>query len=278
VYLKNCRGEKIGCIKQFFTIQANKQYCSAWCRRESILESNRKSRAKTLKNPEVKKRETLKKKGTFDDRLGMTPLTIIGYVNPQTLNYNDARFYFVGLSIEKIKKQTFHTPLGKKGKQNNKSTADESGASSSLLSQYQYVTSDDLYALSIAYLKEAGIKCPECGNSQNLVERAYLICSNPKCGLVVAAPVIHPGFTLYEITPLHKIAPTVQDFTIDFTEKKSKKVKSVEVIKEAHDKAYQKYEKETGSMFEEFKEYSENDPLNPTYWKYYKKNKIYCKS
>lgn len=268
IYLKKCRGLKKGCNHQFFTTQPNKLYCSAWCRRESILISNRNSRAKKLKNPDAKKRKHSKKKGTKDYPKYIAPTSIIGYISPQTLNYTNARFFNEIESVEKMKKQTFHYPKYKKGKQNNKSTADESGASSSLLNQYQYLTVDDLYQLSTSYLKENNLKCPECGNKQNLVERALLVCSNPKCGLVLGAPVLHPGFVLYDLTPIKKIAPTVQDFTIDFTEKnkKSRKAKSVEVVKEAHDSAYQKYKKETGSMFEEVKEYSKNDPLNPIYW------------
>jgi len=289
VYLKNCRGSKRSCIKLFFTTQPNKQYCSAKCRHHSILESNRASRRKNyLKN---KKRENLKPLGTIKQRKLIPTITIngcsIGFIYKlETITYlgfthtiiyetkltYNLSFYSEWLNLQSEKKETFHTGYSK-GRQKDPDT----GSSPS----HQYVTADDLYHISTSYLKENSLKCPECGNNQSLVERALLICSNPRCGLVLKAPIIHPGFTLYDLTPIKKVAATVQDFPpVDFTQRKSRKrtPKKRNVIKEAHDKAYKKYEAETGMIFEEQnpKDYSDNDPMNPSYWKYYK-NKVRVK-
>lgn len=273
IYLKKCRGRKRKCIKQFFTTQPNRQYCDSKCRYDSILDSNRKSRIrKKSKYPEHKKRKHSKKKGTVDDRDLLSPITIIGTINPQTPNYNDARFYYVGIYLEKLKKQTFHYPYSK-GKQKNHSSNEDDD--SPLTKQYQYVTEDDLHYFSTSYLKENGLRCPECGGNQNLVEKAYLICSNHNCGLVIKAPILHSGFKVPDLTPLGKVAATVQDFPlIDFTEKNHKNRKEPKkfgVIKQAHQNAYTKYQIETSNNLNEKTDYDDNDPLNPKYWNKRKK-------
>ena len=62
IYLKECRGDKENCLKQFYTHQPNKQYCDSRCRYNSILESNRKSRKKYYQNN--KKKSILSQLGT----------------------------------------------------------------------------------------------------------------------------------------------------------------------------------------------------------------------
>jgi hypothetical protein len=261
VYLRNCRGNKKGCSKKFFTEQPNKKYCSAICRYDSILESNRRSRKKN-KN---RKKEALRKKGTLKHNI-KSKIQLIGYISLESPHYLDAMFFYVHQSIQNMKNETFHTPIYKGNKQ-----VHTDGPSL----PYQYVTQDDLYDMSISYLKENSTKCPRCGCKENIVERGLLICAGPECGLVLKAPTIHPGFEVDDLTPTRNISPTVQDFPkTDFTKKKGKKrvKKSVEEIKQAHENAYQKYESETGRLLEcDDNYYDENDPLNPAHWQCRKK-------
>jgi hypothetical protein len=256
VYLKNCKF----CKEDFFTEISNKQYCSPKHQHEGVRESWRNTRRNQYRKN--KKKESLKKKGTFDDRQ-THPLSIIGYVSPETPNYTDARFYLVKLSIEKIKKQTFRTPYSKKGKQ--KTTAPQ-GAASSLPLQYQHVTDEDLHLFSVAYLKDNQVKCPECENKQNWIEHALNICS--ECGLVIKAPPIHPGYIVDDLLPKKKVAPTVQDLNL------------TEDLKGAHELAYTKYQEQIAVIDDEVEQndllnFDDNDPLNPVYWRNRKQKK--CK-
>jgi hypothetical protein len=265
IYLKNCRGLKKGCNHQFFTQQPNKLYCSAWCRHESIREKG--------KNRVREYRKKYKNEGTLpkiSKELGTQSKFKKKYEKPDPSYLGvPIKFFNLSLSIKDMKKETFVT------------TSNEGEHSPIPSLSYQGITYDDLYFLSTAYLKENNLKCPECGNRQNLVERALLVCSNPKCGLVIGAPVLHPGFTLYDLTPIRKIAPTVQDFPpLDFAKKyrKKKQPRPLEVVKEAHDNAYQKYQRETGALLEQDPQnLPENNPLNHEYWQYYEKHKIRTK-
>ncbi|WP_281774199.1 hypothetical protein [Methanobacterium formicicum] len=258
IYLKNCRGNKKDCIQRFYTTQANKQYCSAWCRHESVRESWRKARNKQRSRNRLK--DNLKDIGTFRFKELKDNYSYLGKEIP---------FYKEWIQITKLKKETFRTG-SYKGKQ--KDSQGESFLS------YQYVSLTDLYFLSTSYLKENSIKCPRCGCKKNIVERGLLICAGSKCGLVLKAPPIHPGFTVPELTPKRKIAATVQDFPpVDFAQKyrKKKQPHTMNVVKEAHDNAYMKYEKETGALFEEeCQNIPENNPLHQEHWHYYNKFNI----
>ncbi|AXN53398.1 hypothetical protein M1M16_gp17 [Methanobacterium virus Drs3] len=178
-------------------------------------------------------------------------------------------FYDEWLITSKLKRETFRT-----GKYKGRKKAPETGVSPS----YNYITLDDIYHFSTAYLKENGLKCPECSNTQNLVERGNLICANPECGLILKAPIIHPGFTVPDLTPKKRIAPTVQDFPpIDLTNRKKgkklrKKAKTLKEVKQAYQNAYIKYETETGKRFEENKHKTHS--LTQEYWKYYQKTPL----
>lgn len=283
IYLKKCRGLKKGCIKQFFTHTPQKQYCSSWCRHESVLESNRLARKKNYhKN---KKRENNKHIGTTIERKLKSNITYLGgtkgfiwvckvvtylghnyLVVNKTKNQYDLLFYPEYLRIKKDQRETFLTG-NSKGKQK-----DPTGKVGPSL-PYQYITEDDIFQFSISYLKDNQFKCPECGNRTHLIEHALSICSNPECGLVVKAPPIHPGYVVDDLLPIRKIAATVQDFpAIDFSKKGNKKrqPKPVKAIKQAHENAYKKYEQETGHILQLDKgRFNENDPMNPTYWEHY---------
>ena len=132
---------------------------------------------------------------------------------------------------------------------------------------HEYATLDDIHAFSISYLKDNQVKCPECDNKQNLIEHGLSICS--ECGLILKAPAIHPGYIVDDLLSKRKICATVQDINISTD------------LKSAFELAYMKYHEQIALIDievtrEDILKFTDSDPLNPAYWKHYKK-KVYCK-
>jgi|GEM_PF-6771023 len=242
VYLRDCRrGQNDGCIKKFFSTQPNKMYCSAKCLRESVLVSNRKAR-----------REYKKKYPEIENSRRVGNVQIGAHRNP---NFKKEQSI-----IKKEKRHTFLTHTYDKRK--HKSTL--SGAEFPL-NHHNY---NDLPAFSISYLKDNQVKCPECENKQNLIEHALNICS--RCGLILKAPSIHVGYEVDDLLPKKKICPTVQDLN------RTKNLKS------AHELAFVKYNEQITLIDCEVQKndilnFNDSDPLNPIFWGYYRKKKIYNK-
>lgn len=202
VYLRICRW----CNRPFFSEKHNTLYCSYKHRYESILESNREWRQR---NKEKTRRNKLfKKKGTIDlKKQDRTPITYLGR------NIPGSEWYDEQVTIHKLKKSTFNYPYSK-GKQKGPSCSSEGHSP-----YHHHVTEEDLHHFSVSYLKENNVKCPECGNKKNEIIQGLVICR--KCGMVLKAPPVHPGFEVYDLVPTWKLAPTVQDLTMA---KKSSKV------------------------------------------------------
>lgn len=158
--------------------------------------------------------------------------------------------------IKKEKRRTFLTQHNRRGK--HKST----------LSGVEFPsTSHDLPAFTISYLKDNQVKCPECSNKQNLIEHGLSICS--ECGLILKAPAIHPGYIVDDLLPKRKICATVQDVNISTD------------LKGAYELAFMKYHEQIALidievLQDDILNFTDSDPLNPAYWKHYKK-KVYCK-
>jgi len=204
MYLRECRGDKEDCKKLFFTTQSNKQYCDSKCRYNSILESNRKSRKKYYKR---------NKKKSILSQIGTT--TLSKHPNPD--------FEREKTIVENEKKRTFHTTKYKKGLTNNYAWIDncktmEYGENQPIGIQqtHNYASFDDYYQFSISLFLSETPPCPECGATTQCkdLKRLDVCCTNPKCGLVIKAPILHNGFTLPEL-PAHK-----QLFSHEYKEKK----------------------------------------------------------
>lgn len=249
IYLRKCRW----CKKEFFDHQPNKLYCSAqhqyWALRNNKNKYDRNYYRKK------KKELILQRKGTVDlKKRENQPVTYLG------VNIPGSEWVDEILEVEKLKKQTFSGTIYR-GKKKDPQTE---GSSPS----HQYITLDDLYHFSISYLKEKNIKCQECGSRTNEITHGLVICR--RCGIILRAPPVHPGYIVDDTLPKWKVAPTVQD------------ISQTNTSKEAHELAFSQYWEQVGILDPEL--YPEN-PLPQcdrddweTAWKYYKKKRLKQKS
>lgn len=197
IYLKECRGDKENCLKQFYTHQPNKQYCDSRCRYNSILESNRKSRKKYYQN---------NKKKSILSQLGTT--TLSKHPNPDFEREEEI--------IKNEKKRTFHTTKYKKALTNNNIWIDntqtlEYGESQpcGIQNTHNYATFDDYYHTSKHYLLKDKGKCPECGCPDNYKTDIDVSCAF--CGLILEGNPKLMGWTHKDVIDSQIGDVTVQE-------------------------------------------------------------------
>lgn len=237
VYLRKCRW----CNNSFYTESFNRYYCGDEHAKEGRKETKRKYYSKYKVKYFLK--EELRKPGTC--KIGP-------HRNPD---------FAKELKIIRKEKRRVLSRVNYEGE--HKSTLPGAEFSPT----HEYVTLDDLHAFSISYLKDNQVKCPECDNKTNLIEHGLSICS--ECGLILKAPSIHPGYIVDDLLSKRKICATVQDVNISTD------------LKGAYELAFMKYHEQIALIDvevvkEDILNFTDSDPLNPAYWKHYKK-KVYCK-